>query len=408
MTGAATPGAPWISVVGIGDDGAASLTPPARAVIDAGEVLVGGARHLAMLPEHPGERMVWRQPLAATLDEIEARRGRRVVVLASGDPMCFGVGELLHRRFAPDELRVLPAPSAFCLVCARLGWPRAEVETLSLHARPAEILHRWLAPGVRLIALSRDGTTPALVARLLTAKGFGPSRLVVFEHLGGARERRLESAAEDFGDRLCADLNTVAIACRAGPAAVPLSPVPGLPDEAFRADGMLTKREVRAVTLARLGPLPGQRLWDIGAGSGAIAIEWLRAARGTRAVAIEREPERCAAIAENASCLGVPELEIIHGEAPAALEGLAPPHAVFVGGGVRAPGLLGRCWNALLPSGRLVANVVTLEGERVLLDWYGEHGGELVRLAIARAGPVGPWHGWRPLMPVTQLALCKP
>lgn len=408
MTGAQAANEAWLSVIGIGDDGPESLSPASRALIEGGEVLVGGRRHLAMLPDHPAERLCWERPLEATLDRIEERRGRRVVILASGDPMCFGVGEVLRRRFAPEEMRVLPAPSAYSLACARLHWSLAEVETLSLHNRPLELLYRCAYPGARLIALSHDGATPGRVALMLARKGFGPSRMWVFEHLGGPGERRLEGTAETWRADECRPLNTIAVECRAEPGAHVLSSAPGLPDEAFRSDGMLTKREVRAATLARLVPLPGQRLWDVGAGSGAIAIEWLRAARRGRATAIERDPARCADVAHNAAELGTPELEVVHGEAPACLEGLVPPDAVFVGGGASVPGVLASCWRALGRGGRLVANVVTLEGEQALLAWHQREGGELVRLSVARAAPVGGYCGWRTLMPVTQLSLHKP
>jgi precorrin-6B C5,15-methyltransferase / cobalt-precorrin-6B C5,C15-methyltransferase len=405
---AAGPAEPWLSVIGIGDDGLASLSPAARALLAAGEVLVGGARHLAMVPDHPAERLTWRSPLEATLADLAARRGRRVVVLASGDPLCFGVGELLARHFAVDELRVLPAPSVISLVCARLAWSRVEVEALSLHGRPAELLNRHLAPGARLIALSNDGTTPDRIAAMLAAQGWGPSRLWVFEHLGGEGERCSEGLAASWQPARFAALNTVAIECRAGAGATLRARIPGLPDDAFRSDGMLTKREVRAATLARLMPLPGQCLWDVGAGSGAIAIEWLRAIAGGRAIAIESVAARCALIGENAAALGTPELEIVQGAAPAALAGLPVPDAVFVGGGSRVPGLLDFCWQALAAGGRLVANVVTVEGERALLDWQARHGGELVRIEVARLDAVGSLHAWRPAMAVTQLAACKP
>jgi precorrin-6Y C5,15-methyltransferase (decarboxylating) len=310
--------------------------------------------------------------------------------------MCFGVGELLARHFPAAELQVLPAPSVISLVRARLAWSRAEVEALSLHGRPAELLNRHLAPGARLIVLSNDGATPSRIAAMLAAQGWGPSRLWVFEHLGGPRERCSEAMAASWQPTRCAALNTVAIECRAGVEALPRARIPGLPDDAFRSDGMLTKREVRAAALARLMPLPGQCLWDVGAGSGAVAIEWLRAIPRGRAVAIERAAARCALIRENAAVLGTPELEIVEGTAPEALAGLPAPDAVFVGGGSRAPG------------GRLVANVVTVEGERALLDWQVRHGGELVRIEIARLDAVGSLHAWRPAMPVTQLAACKP
>jgi precorrin-6Y C5,15-methyltransferase (decarboxylating) len=400
--------APWLTVVGIGAGGLPALGEAARAAIADGELLVGGARHLAMVPNGEAERLVWVQPLEATLPALAARRGRRVVVLASGDPLCHGVGALLARTFGAEALRVLPAPSAFSLACARLAWPLEEVTALSLHGRPLARLRRHLLPGARLVLLSRDGTTPAAVAALAATAGYGPSRMWVFEHLDGPAERRLEGIAESWPEAALADLNTIALDCRAAPDARPQPLVPGLPDELFEQDGMLTKREVRAATLARLAPLPGQMLWDVGAGSGAIAIEWLRSAGCAEAIAVEREARRAARIRRNADALGAPELAIVAGEAPGCLAGLPPPDAVFIGGGLSDPELLPACWQALRPGGRLVANVVTLEGERMILDWQARHGGELVRLAIARLEPVGPYHGWRALMPVTQLAQVKP
>jgi precorrin-6Y C5,15-methyltransferase (decarboxylating) len=399
---------PWLSVVGIGEAGLDSLGPRARAVVEAAEVMVGGERHLAMMEGHPAERLVWRRPIEATLADLAALRGRRVVALASGDPMWFGVGELLCRHFDSAELRVLPAPSTLSLICARLGWGQSSVEALSLHGRPFAILHRHLAPGARLVALSQDGDTPNRIARTLVERGFGPSRIRVLEHLEGAKERIVEDLAASWRPDRFAALNTVAIECAAEGSASVKSQAPGLPDEAFASDGMLTKREVRAATLARLAPLPGQCLWDIGAGSGSVAIEWLRAARHGRAIAIERDPGRCALIEENAERFGTPELEVVCGRAPERLAGLPEPDAVFVGGGIGTPGLLEACWQALRPRGRLVANVVTLEGERALLEWHARHGGELVRIAVSRIEPLGPHHTWRPLMSVTQLALEKP
>jgi precorrin-6Y C5,15-methyltransferase (decarboxylating) len=400
---------PWLHVVGIGDAGLASLSPAARRVIEAGEVLVGGERHLAMVPEHRGERLLWRRPLEATLPELEALRGRRVVVLASGDPMCFGVGELLMRHLGPGELRMLPAPSTFSLVCARLGWPFAEVACLSAHSRPLSALRRHVAPGARLIALSRDGTTPHAIARLLEDLGFGASRLWVLEHLGGPAERLIEGTAVTLPDRSFAALNTVAIACAAEPGTVAYATAPGLPDDAFESDeGMLTKREVRAATLARLSPLPGQRLWDVGAGSGAVAIEWLRAAKHGEAIAVEQDPRRCATIARNADRLGTPELTVVHGQAPRCLADLPAPDAAFIGGGVGEPEMIETCWRMLRAGGRLVANVVTVEGERRLLDWQAGHGGELTRIEVARLDALGRYQVWRKGLAVIQLASRKP
>jgi precorrin-6B C5,15-methyltransferase / cobalt-precorrin-6B C5,C15-methyltransferase len=399
---------PWLHVIGISDGGLASLSTTARAIVDAGDVLVGGERHLDMVRDHPGERLRWRCPLEATLDELEALRGRRVVVLASGDPMCCGVGELLVRRFDSSELRIVPAPSTFSLVCARLGWSLMQVVCLSAHSRPLANIRRHIAPGSRLIVLSRDGATPDALARMLAELGFGPSRMWVFEHLDGPAERGVEGTAAAWRPRDFAALNTVALECIRGPHAAIRSRAPGLSDDAFESGGMITKRDVRAATLARLAPLPGQRLWDIGAGSGAIAIEWLRAADGAQAIAVEQDEARCATIARNAENLGTPELKVVHGRAPDCLAGLAAPDAVFIGGGVREPEMLETCWRSLLPGGRLVANVVTVEGEQRLLAWQAQQGGELLRIELARLDALGGYRTWRRSLPVTQLAAYKP
>ena len=397
---------PWLAVVGIGEDGLAGLSPAARALVAEAQVLAGGARHLAMVPAGAAERLAWQRPLTASLPDIAARRGRRVVVLASGDPLCYGIGALLTRHFEREEMIVLPQPGAFSLAAARMRWPLADCTTLTLHGRPLERLALFLAPAAKLLILSEDGDTPARVARLLAGRGWSDSRLTVLERMGGTQERRLDGIAGNWPHGRCRDLNTLAVECVAGPEAKPLSRLAGLPDDAFRHDGQITKRVVRAATLAALAPLPGERLWDIGAGSGAIAIEWLRGGGGS-AIAVERAPERVALIAENAALLGVPELEIAAGEAPTALGDLAPPDAVFIGGGTGTPGLMETAWRALKPGGRLVANAVTTEAEARLLAWHAAHGGQLTRIAVAEAAPLGAGSAWRPLLPVTQLAVAK-
>ena len=399
----------WLSVVGLGDGGLDDLSPRARVLVDGAEVLVGGARHLAMVGDDGRQRIPWRAPLLDVVADIQALKGRPVCVLATGDPMFFGIGVTLVRHVPLSEMTIMPAPSAFSLVSARLGWPLAEVETMSLHGRPLERLNAHLQPGARLLLLSEDGKTPGKVAKALAAGGFGSSRMWVFEHLDGTRERLVEGTAAAWRGRKIADLNTIAVACVADAGITPLARVPGLPDDAFAHDGQITKREVRAATLAALVPLPGQLLWDVGAGSGAIAIEWMRAAPGARAVAIERHEKRVRHIATNAVRLGVPELETVAGEAPAALEGLARPDAVFIGGGAGDDdALFRRCWRALPSGGRLVANIVTLEGEAAVLRWRRKIGGDLVRIAVSRAGPVGRFTSWRPLRAVTQFSKTKP
>ena len=398
----------WLAVVGIGEDGLAGLAPAGRALVETAEVLVGGARHLAMVPHGVGERLAWERPLDHTIEAIAAQRGRNVTVLASGDPLWYGVGVMLIRRFPPEEITIVPQPSAFSLAAARLGWPVADCAIVTLHGRPLDTLRLHLAPGRRVLVLSEDGGTPRAVAQLLTRLGWGPSRLTVLAHLGGAREAVIEEDAQSWGDRRVADLNTIAIACRGAPGTRALPLFAGLPDDAFEHDGQLTKREVRAATLAALAPLPGETLWDVGAGCGSIAIEWLRAGEGRSAAAIERNPMRAAIIARNATSLGVPRLRIVAGAAPEALDGLPVPDAIFAGGGVGEPGLLPLLWTRLRPGGRLVANVVTAEGEARLLDWHRSFGGELTRVAISRAVPLGPRHLWRSLAPVTQLVVTKP
>ncbi|HEX5452790.1 MAG TPA: precorrin-6y C5,15-methyltransferase (decarboxylating) subunit CbiE [Stellaceae bacterium] len=398
----------WLSVVGIGEDGIAGLTAAARTLIETAETLVGGLRHLAMVPDGPAERLAWRSPLADTVADIAARRGRLVAVLATGDPLWYGVGALLVRHFSPEEMTILPQPGAFSLAAARLGWPLAECVCLSLHGRPLDALRLHLAPRRRLLLLSHDRVTPHRVARLLAGSGWGPSRLSVFAHMGGAHEAAWHGTADSWEGETDADLNMIAVECALATGTCALSRTAGLPDDAFEHDGQLTKREIRAATLARLAPLAGEMLWDIGAGSGSIAIEWLRGAEQADAVAVERDPARAATIARNAAMLGVPGLRIVAGSAPEALAGLPQPGAVFVGGGIAEPDLLPYVWSALRPGGRFVANVVSLAGERALLDWRARHGGDLIRLAVSRAEPLGAHQVWRPLLPVIQFAAIKP
>jgi len=395
----------WLSVVGIGEDGLAGLSTIAHALVDRADVLVGGDRHLAMLPEDDRERLVWTSPLRESIEAILQRRGQAVCVLASGDPLCYGIGVTLLRHISIAEMTILPAPSTFSLACARLGWSLTEVETLSLCNRPPALLHAYLYPGVRLLILSEGKQTPAIVADLLTRRGLGNSAMTVLERIGGVRERHITGVASTWQETALADLNAIAVECIADPGITPLPRTPGLPDDAYHHDGQLTKREVRAITLSALAPTPGELLWDVGAGCGSIAIEWMRSHPRCRAIAIEKA--RTQYIADNAAALGVPGLHIVDGKAPEALKDLPSPDAIFIGGGVTTEGVLEACWAALKPGGRLVANVVTIEGERLLFQWHDKVGGTFTRIAIQRAEPVGRFLGWRSFAPITQWTVIK-
>ena len=398
---------PWLTVVGIGEDGFAGLGKNARRALLGASRVIGSQRQLDPLPACiRAERQTWPRPFA--LAPVLAEGNTPTCVLASGDPMLFGVGASLARVVAREDMQVLPAPSSFSLAAARMGWPLQDVVTLSVVARPVAALNAHLHSGVRLLVLSNDASSPAIIARLLREQGFGPSRLTVLEHLGGPAERRVEASASDWKDPPVAALNLIAIDCLADASARPLSRIGGLPDSAFEHDGQLTKRDVRAVTLARLAPLPGQLLWDVGAGSGSIGIEWMRTWPSCRTLAIEADEGRQQLIERNRDALGVPGLQLIRGKAPQALAGLERPDAIFIGGGVTREGVLDTCWQQLKPGGRLVANAVTLQSEMLLMSWRERHGGELTRIHIAQAQPLGEFDTWRQALPITLLDVTKP
>ena len=335
-------------------------------------------------------------------------RGRPVCVLASGDPFHYGVGAVLARRIDPREMVVVPAPSAFSLAAARLGWSLPQTVLLSLHGRTLDLIRPHLQPGARILALTSDGEGPAALANLLAGTGFGASRLTVLEALGGPRERIRGTTAAGFEFGTTNALNVVAIEVEGAPQARVLSRAPGLPDNLFEHDGQITKRDIRAVTLSSLGPRRGELLWDVGAGSGSVAIEWMLADPLMRAIAVEERADRAARVRRNAAAFGVPGLDIIEGAAPAALSGLATPDAIFIGGGASDTGMLDAAARALRSGGRLVVNAVTLETEALLLARHAALGGELIRIAILRAAPVGEKTGWRAAMPVTQWLWTKP
>lgn len=394
--------------MGIGEDGVDGLTPTARGLIAAAEIVFGGKRHLALAGMLiRGAARPWPSPFDRAVEEVVAHRGRQVCVLASGDPFLYGIGALLARRVDAAETIVIPAPSAFSLAAARLGWPLSDVTQVSLHGRATDRIRPHLHPGAKVLALTSDGEGPTALARLLAASGFGPSRLTVLEALGGPRERLRTASAAAFHLAGIDPLNVVAIEVIAAADARVLARAPGLPDELYEHDGQLTKHEIRAVTLSALAPRRHELLWDIGAGAGSVAIEWMLADASLRAVAVEARPDRAARIRRNAAAFGVPELEVIEGAAPDALKDLPAPHAIFVGGGASDAGVIETAISRLRPGGRLVINAVTLQSEALLLERHAALGGDLTRVAIARADALGGTSGWRPALPVTQWAWTK-
>lgn len=399
----------WLTLIGIGEDGPAGLGDEAKRLIASAPVVFGGARHIELMqPLITGEAHTWLSPFEKSVEAVLARRGMPTVVLASGDPFFYGVGATLSRHIPASEMSVIPAPSSFSLAASRLGWPLQDVTVLSLHGRSIDIIRPHLHPGRRILALTSDGKGPVDLAALLLAVGFGQSTLTVLEALGGPHEKVSQQKAADFALVDINDLNICGIEVKADANARILPVSAGLADELFEHDGQITKREIRAMTLSALAPRRGELLWDIGAGSGSIGIEWMLADPSLRAIAIEASGERVARIRRNAGAFGVPGLTIIEGEAPGALAGLPTPDAIFIGGGGSDAGVLDAAISQLRRGGRLVANAVTTEMEAVLLAEHARRGGSLTRIDIARAAPVGGMTGWRPAMPVTQWCWIKP
>jgi precorrin-6Y C5,15-methyltransferase (decarboxylating) len=400
--------APWLFLIGIGEDGPDGLSSAAKSALAQAELIVGGTRHLALIGPTAQATLAWPSPLTDALPDILARRGRPVAVLASGDPYFHGIGTTLAACIAPLEIVSFPQVSSFQLAANRLGWAEQDCALVSLHGRALARLIPHLQPGAMILALSWDGSTPGKVAEILKARGAGDTTVTVLERLGGPFERiRSRSAAAfDLGD--IDPLNTIAIHIPAGSLGRFLPLTAGRADDWFEHDGQITKRDVRAITLAALAPRRGELLWDIGAGSGSIAIEWMLAHPMNEAIAIEPRPERSARIGRNALSLGVPDLRIVEGDAPAALGGLATPNAVFIGGGATTPGVIETSLDALVPGGRLVINAVTLETQSLLLDWRDRIGGELVQIAVSAAEPLGGFTGWTPARPIVQWRVTKP
>ncbi len=395
----------WLHIVGIGEDGLDGLTPSARTVVKAAEVIIGGDRHHLLAEGMTAKRVAWPLPFDALIDTLQGYKGKRVVVLATGDPLWYSVGARIGRSIPPSEIVYHPQLSAFQLAAARMGWSMPDVETLTVHGRPVEQMIAFIQPDQRLLILTTGAETPTQIAAFLAARGFGQSRMTVLAAMGGKDELRFEGTAADWDHEVPA-FNTLAVECIAAPDAALLPRVPGLADELFHHDGTMTKQEVRAATLAKLMPMRGALLWDVGCGCGSVAVEWMRAARFSHAIGIEPRDDRRVFAAQNAAALGAPKLELIDGSVPEVLDRLPPPDAIFIGGGLSRE-TFDVCWNALRPLGRLVCNAVTLESEALLMALHKEHGGLLVKLQVNRAEPVGNLTGWRPLMPVTQWSLVK-
>ncbi|MBN9668770.1 precorrin-6y C5,15-methyltransferase (decarboxylating) subunit CbiE [Roseibium aggregatum] len=397
--------APWLTLIGIGEDGV--LAPGGADCLARADIVYGGARHLTLAGDLQAEKRPWPSPFATVFADLKALTGRRIAVLATGDPMWFGIGSSLLKHFSAAEMTVLPSLSAFQLAASRMGWALQDCDCLSVHGRPVDHLRAALYPDARLLVLTSNADAVRQIADLLADEGYGGTEMTVLEHLGGGKERRVSGTAENWTENV-ADFHTLALEAVADPGLRITARAPGLADDAFRHDGKMTKQEIRAVTLAELKPHPGALLWDIGSGCGSVAIEWLRAAARTRAIGLEPHGERRLMAAENAVALGVPHLDLKDLSAPAGLEGLPQPDAVFIGGGLTEPGLVDTVLTALPSGGRLVANAVTLESEAVLLKHYRSLGGGLRRLSVQRASAVGGMTGWRPAMPVTQWSLTKP
>lgn len=390
---------PWLTVIGLGEDGPAGLSPASRSALEAAEIVFGPPRHLALLQDLSAETRAWPVPFADGLPMLDALQGRRVAVLASGDPFWFGAGSVLVRRYGVAAVTTLPAPSTFSHAAARMGWPLEETLCLGLHGAPLSRLRPHLAPGQRAIVLLRDGAAVHDLAAYLGEHGFGQTTLTVLEALGGPRETITRTTASNLGD--AAFQHPVAVALEIAGAGPALPRTAGRPDTLFEHDGQITKRQVRALTLSALAPRYGEHLWDIGGGAGSIAIEWCLAHASTGATVIEADATRVDRIRANADRFGVDRLTVIHATAPDGLNDLPPPQAVFIGGGL-SDTLLHTITRAVPRGTRLVANAVTLDSEAVLVAHHATHGGSLSRIALSSAEPLGGRHGWKAVYPVVQ------
>lgn len=397
----------WLSIVGIGEDGIDGLSLSARAVLKNADIIIGGERHHGLTPDFKAMRIAWPSPFDAMIEMIKSHSKKKVVVLVTGDPLWYSVGARISRVMSTEEVEFFPQLSAFQWAAVRMGWSIADCDTLTIHGRPVEQVIPYLAPNARLLVLTKDHSSPLAVSRILSARGFGKSKLTVLAHLGGEKEERFEGTADDWKYDV-PKFHTLAVECVAGEGAIFYGRTGGLPDEAFEHDGQLTKRVVRAASVSALRPYQDALLWDIGAGCGSVAVEWMRAARGAKAIAIEANFERHAMIAKNAISLGVPRLKQVEGKAPDALQGLPVPDAVFIGGGVTSDSMFDVAWDKLRGGGRLVANAVTLESEAKLVLLHGKYGGSLDRISVSEAVGIGRFNAMKPFMSVMQWAVTKP
>ena len=399
---------PWLTIIGIGEDGWDGLSATAHNAIQSAQHIIGSTRTLAMLPTTAAQHHEWPQPFSAVVEQLKPLHGQPTVILATGDPMNYGVARKILTFIPKSEVNIITHLSAFSLAAARMGWSLPDCDCFTIHGRPAANLETYIQPDARLLILTEDETSIAEVCRRLVARGFETSEITVLENIGGPKERITSFIGNAIPQVDWSPLNSVAVHCKASPEAKIWSRLAGLPDDAFTHDGKLTKREVRAATLAALSPTPDQILWDVGAGSGSIGIEWMRSTRGCEAYAIEPLPDRRAMIATNADQLGTPRLHIIAKAAPEAYQGLPRPHAVFIGGGISVHGTFEGAWDALQSGGTMVANVVTIEGEMHLYDLQETFGGELVRVEVSTLTKVGPHRAMKPRMAVTQWRTRKP
>lgn len=397
----------WLHLIGIGEDGIAGLSKDALLSLANADVIIGGKRHHELTKEIDAERVSWPSPFDAMVEMVKSYKDKTVIVLVTGDPLWYSTGSKFCHEFASNEMKLYPQVSAFQWAAVRMGWPIAECDTLTIHGRAVEQIVADIAPNAQLLILTKDTSSPKAVANLLVERGFENSELTVLAHLGGDKERRFEAQAKDWAHEV-PDFHTLAVKCVAGKNAKYYGRIGGLPDDAFEHDGQLTKRVIRSASISQLRPFQNALLWDVGAGCGSVGIEWMRAARGAQAIAIEANQERGALIAKNAMVLGTPNLQQIEGTAPDALQGLATPDAIFIGGGVTSDKLFDMAWSSLREGGRLVANAVTLESEAKLISLHTKYGGTLDRISVSEAVGIGRFNAMKPAMSVMQWAATKP